>query len=97
MRHSAYPSTRALLFTWALLTGLTIGTMIAGKTTKIESLGILWLAVLLLITFAKARLILRNYLDLKSAGGGWNGIFTALILAILSVIFVLYMATILFT
>ena len=90
MQHSSYPTARTLFITWAVLMALTIGTMIAGKVTVTASIGIFWMAALIAVTWVKAGLILSYYLDLKSARGGWNKLFTALVTVILVIVFALY-------
>ena len=73
------PSARQIVITWLILMGLTVGTMIAGRVTSAASLGLAWTAVLLAITWAKARGILLVYLNLRAAPGHWrNGFGTAL-------------------
>jgi len=69
---------------------LTIATMIAGKVTNTVSLGMVWMAVLMAVTWLKATLILNYYLDLKSATGGWNKGFIILAGMILLFVFAIY-------
>ncbi len=73
------PTVRQILVAWAVLVALTIGSMIAGKVTSAASLGIVWTAALLAITWAKARGILLVYLNLRAAPAHWRtGFSTAL-------------------
>ncbi len=95
MQHSNYPSPRTLFIVWLVLMGLSAATMIAGQVTTTLSLGMVWMAVLLLAAGLKSSLILRYYLDLKSASSGWNTLFTGLVMAILVTVFGLYVASVL--
>lgn len=87
---SYYPSRRALILTWALLMALTIGTMLAGRVTTVTTLGPGLLAVLFLVTWAKAGLILRQYLNLRTVPAAAD-VMMFLIALILVVVTSLYM------
>ena len=95
MDHKIFPKPKTLIKVWLVLMGLTITTMIAGKVTSVASIGIIWMAVLMVVTVVKASLILDFYLDLKSAKGGWNKGFLSLLLVIVVIIFGLYVAQVL--
>ena len=88
MKHTTSP--RTLLIVWAILMALSIATMIAGKVTDVQSPGLLWMAILLLVAGSKAILILRYYLDLKSASEGWSKAFISLVSLLLLTLFALY-------
>ncbi|HFC05491.1 MAG TPA: hypothetical protein ENJ55_07270 [Rhizobiales bacterium] len=89
MKHS-YPSPRTLFIVWLTLMAATVMTMIAGKVTDLSSIGMMWAAILLSVTWIKARLILSYYLDLKSATKGWYSVFTVLVSFIIITVFVIY-------
>jgi len=84
------PGVRLILLTWALLMALTIGTMVAGKVTSAASLGILWTAVLLAITWAKTRGILLVYLNLRAAPAHWRSGFGTAIAFLLLLLLAIY-------
>lgn len=79
---SYYPKVRTLLLAWAALMALTIGTMVAGRVTDTNSLGVGWMVALGVITWAKAGMILRNYLNLRTAPT-WLDVFMAYLLILL--------------
>ena len=82
--------TKQLLRAWLILMGLSIGTMIAGKVTNTRHLGLIWLGALLLVTFFKTRIILYDYLELKTAYGNWGRIFLSLSGGVLLTVFCIY-------
>ncbi len=84
------PTTRQLIMAWALLMTLTIGTMIAGRVTSAASLGLLWTALLMAITWAKARTILMVYLNLRVAPAHWKSGFSATLVFVLLLILGIY-------
>ncbi len=84
------PRTRALSRGWALLMALTIGTMIAGRVSGAEALGLPWVATLLAITCVKARVILHVYLGLGTAPRHWRGGFSAILAILLLTILGIY-------
>ncbi len=88
--HIRQPTRKELIYAWFAMMLLTIGTMIAGHVTSSRSLGILWMSALMLITFFKARYILRYYLNLKAATGGWNSAFNAFLIILLLSILALF-------
>ncbi len=90
MKHAQYPAPRTLFIIWLALILATAITMMAGKVTQIASIGVVWTAVLMIVTGLKANLILSYFLDLRSATGGWNKAFNALIIIIIIAIFALY-------
>ncbi len=75
---------RRLLLTWAMLMGLTFLTGLAGVGGA-DRLGVLWLAVLAVVTVVKARLILARYLRLEVAPSFLGG-FTASVVAVVALI-----------
>jgi len=84
------PSRRTLFIAWLILMALTIGTMLAGHVTSTRSLGLIWTALLLLISWAKARTILQVYLNLRAAPRGWQSGFNAILIFMLLVLLGLY-------
>lgn len=93
-----FPSTRTLVRAWLALVGLSLVTMVAGKTVgeanRLASLGVAWAALLMLVTGLKARLILWRYLDLAASTPGWRGFLVAYLVAVLGVVLALYSAAI---
>ena len=84
------PTVRQILLAWVLLMALTIGTMLAGKVTSAASLGIVWTAVLLVITWAKARIILAVYLNLRAAPRYWQSGFGGTLFVLLLILLGIY-------
>jgi hypothetical protein len=93
-----FPSTRQLVRAWLWLAGLTLVTMVAGKTVgeanRMAQLGTAWAIVLMLVTGLKARLILWRYLDLAASTPGWRGLLVAYLVVVLGVVLSLYSAAI---
>jgi len=85
-----HPSTRTLIVIWACLIAATIMTMVAGKVTEVTSIGLVWVGLLMLVTWLKAILIVSYFLNLKAATGNWQHVFIWLMGAIIIAIFVLY-------
>ncbi|WP_404385495.1 cytochrome C oxidase subunit IV family protein [Caenispirillum salinarum] len=87
---SHHPSRRALALTWALLAGLTVGSMATaladGDAVSTAALAGTQVALILALTAVKARQILHVYLNLRTSTGGWRVLFTAFVLAILGVV-----------
>ena len=81
---------RELVYAWISMMILTVGTMIAGHVTSTRTLGFIWMSALMLITFLKAKYILRFYLNLKAASGSWNTAFNAFLLILLISILALF-------
>jgi len=92
VHYKSYPGPRTLFVVWLTLMALTVATMIAGKVTAVATVGLAWMVVLMAVTWAKSILILRYYLDLKAASGGWNKVFGVLVSLILIVVLALYAA-----
>ena len=63
---SYYPTSRKLAAAWALLIGLTLATMLSGRVTDHTQLGPALLALLFVVTWFKAGVILRIYLNLRT-------------------------------
>lgn len=87
---SYYPSVRTLIVSWALLMALTVATMFAGRVVGTGRLGPAFLAVLFLVTWAKAGIILRQYLNLRTVPSAADALMV-LIALILAVVLSLYM------
>jgi hypothetical protein len=98
MTDLAFPSARTLVRTWLWLAGLSLATMVAGKTlgeaNRLASLGIVWASVLMLVTGLKARLILWRYLDLAASTPGWRGLLVAYLVVVLGIVLGLYAAAV---
>ena len=90
------PTPRKLAIIWLFLMGLGMTTMLAGKVTSIETVGSAWMLILMALTWIKAHLILRYYLELDAASGGWSKVFNAIISLIIVILFGLYASTSLF-
>jgi len=90
MDHNSFPKTKTLIYVWLALMAATISTMIAGKVTSTASIGVFWMAILMVATVVKSTLILGFYLDLKSASGGWFKGFGVFMVVIVVIIFGLY-------
>jgi hypothetical protein len=97
MTGPSFPSARTLVRTWLWLVGLTLATMVAGKTlgeaNRLASLGLAWAVALMLVTGLKARLILWRYLDLAASTPGWRGLLVAYLILVLGVVLGLYAAS----
>lgn len=86
-----YPSARTLVVSWALLMALTIATMFAGRVVGTGRLGSGLLAALLVVTWAKAGIILRQYLNLRTVPAAADALMVliAVILAVVASLYVL--------
>jgi hypothetical protein len=97
MTDPAFPSVRTLVHAWLWLVGLTLATMVAGKTlgeaNRLASLGLAWAVALMLVTGLKARLILWRYLDLAASTPGWRGLLAAYLIVVLGIVLGLYAAS----
>ena len=87
------PGLRQLALVWLLLMALGTATMLAGKVTTITSLGSLWMVVLMAVTWLKANLVLRYFLELNAASGGWNKVFITLVSLIIIILLSLYVSS----
>lgn len=87
---------RKLVIIWLILMGLGLATMLAGKVTSIEPVGTAWMIALMAVTWIKANLILRYYLELDAATGDWNAVFNSLISLIILILLGLYASASLF-
>lgn len=94
MTDKSHPSRRHLILTWIILILLTLASMISGQATDDQSdlqpLGYLPVAILLTVTFFKARQILRIFLNLRITTSGWRTLFGLLIGGLLAFIFASY-------
>jgi len=73
-----------LIRSWAILMGLSLATMLAGRIGEDLTLGPLWAMALLGVAGIKARVILAHFLNLRQASSDWNQAFT-IVLVILQV------------
>lgn len=87
---TTHPARPTLALTWALLAGLTIGSLATaltdGDATSTAALAGTQVAVILALTALKARQILAIYLNLRASTAGWRVLFGAFVLAILGVV-----------
>ncbi len=87
---SRQPTRPALVLTWLLLAGLTVGSMVTaftdGNAASTAALTALQVTVILVLTAVKARQILSVFLNLRRSTAGWRALFAAFVIAILAVI-----------
>ncbi len=88
--HDRQPGIRLLARAWAIMMLLTVGTMIAGRVTSDVTLGVAWMVALSAITWGKSLFILRYYLNLRAAEGGWNKAFSSFLFVLLLLILLLF-------
>ncbi len=88
---SYFPSRKSLFIAWALLIALTVGTIFTGRVTYQSTLGVPLFASLLLVTWLKASIILRIYLNLRTVPAAADAltILIGLILAVIATLYVL--------
>lgn len=65
----------ALTRTWLVLVALTLLALVAGRPGGQVSLGVAGVGVVLAASGVKVMLILRNFLGMGRAGGGWQAFF----------------------
>lgn len=68
---------------WAILAGLTVISVATALYAPEHSL--IAVGIALAASFIKARQVLDHFLDLRRAGAGWRGFFSAALLLILGV------------
>ena len=56
---------RRLIAVWATLMALTVAMAVAADVTHASRLGVIWLIVIAIVTIAKVRLVLGDYLGLR--------------------------------
>ncbi len=76
---------------WITLVALTIGTMITGRVTSEASLSMSLILSLAVITWFKSMLILRYYLNLRTASKGWNKAFLIYLFFIIGTISLIFL------
>lgn len=88
---SYFPSRTSLAVAWALLITLTLGTMLTGRVTHQAKLALPLFSALMLVTWIKAGIILRSYLNLRTvpAAADTLTIVIGLILAVVTTLYVL--------
>lgn len=93
MKHlHSLPTRRHLLLTWAVLMGLTVASLVAGRAGGDGgSLGWTAVAAVLAVTFFKARQILMVYLNLRASTAMWRTTLAALVLVTCLVIMAGYL------
>ncbi len=84
------PDYRTLFLCWLALMALTAGTMLTGHAATDQTLSDLLVVSLGLITWVKAMVILRYYLNLRSASRSWNKAFFSYIFLVLGTITVIF-------
>ncbi len=85
------PDRRTLTICWLVLMALTVGTMISGRVTSEVALSAFLIISLGIITWFKSILILRYYLNLKSASKGWNKAFNSYLFIVLGIITAIFL------
>ena len=85
------PSTQNLILCWLILMIFTIGTMLSGRAISGGVLSGVLIISLGFITWFKSMLILRYYLNLKSASKGWNKAFNSYLFIVLGVITLIFL------
>lgn len=85
------PSIRTLVFCWLALMILTIGTMLSGRVTSEVALSATLIISLAVITWFKSMLILRYYLNLRTASKGWNKAFNSYLFIVLGIITLIFL------
>ena len=88
--HGKQPGIGLLTRAWAIMMLLTVGTIIAGRVTSDVTLGVAWMVALSVITWGKSLFILRYYLNLRAAKGGWNKAFSSFLFVLLLLILLLF-------
>ncbi|WP_421780860.1 cytochrome C oxidase subunit IV family protein [Kiloniella litopenaei] len=88
------PPVFRLLVTWALMFGLTIISMFSGNAFQEQEItapiGLISVAILMLATLFKCRLLLFNFLELRHAEPQWRRGFFLAILIITGMILATY-------
>ncbi|MBL4895135.1 MAG: cytochrome C oxidase subunit IV family protein [Emcibacter sp.] len=85
------PNIRTLVFCWLALMILTIGTMLSGRVTSEVALSATLIISLAAITWFKSMLILRYYLNLRTASKGWNKAFNSYLFIVLGIITLIFL------
>ncbi|MBX9635379.1 MAG: cytochrome C oxidase subunit IV family protein [Magnetospirillum sp.] len=82
--HETEAATNRRLFgAWLLLVGLTLISLTAALGFGRAEGGLVAAAVALTASYFKARAVLDHFLDLRRAGSGWRGFFSAMLLVLL--------------
>lgn len=79
-------ATRRLLIAWAVMASLTMAAIFVGHARTQQSIGVIFAGLLLAMTFAKATILLGEYLDLRHAPA-WNRALRAAIFTLLLILF----------
>jgi hypothetical protein len=80
------PIQRRLIIAWATLMGLTLAIGLAGDVTRASRLGWVGLVAIALVTVAKTRLVLADYLGLRRNPGALVGMTAAIALTLAVVV-----------
>lgn len=88
---SYFPTRVSLAVAWTLLIALTLGTIFTGRVTDQRTLGVPLFAALLFVSWLKAGIILRTYLNLRTVPAAADAltILIGLILALVATLYVL--------
>lgn len=79
-------SERKLLKAWGALMGLSLALAVAAETARPARFLLVWTAVVVAVAYFKARIVLADYLGLRSAPGALAG-FGAAVAVILLTLF----------
>ncbi|HZW03259.1 MAG TPA: cytochrome C oxidase subunit IV family protein [Anaerolineaceae bacterium] len=82
-----------LFRTWLLLVGLTLASLAAAFGLERGEGGMIAAAVALVAAYVKCRAVLDHFLGLRTAGAGWRGFFSALLLVLLGGLMATYVAS----
>lgn len=82
---------RHLIAVWATLMALTVAMAVVADVTHASRLGVIWLIVIAMVTIAKVRLVLGDYLGLRCNRGALNGM-TAAVAIVLSTVIAAFIA-----
>lgn len=79
--------------TWAILMGLTVISLLAGRPGGEGSIGLLGIGLVLMAANFKADQILTHFLGLQRAGSGWRMLFRVMLTLLGMGIFGIYALT----
>lgn len=85
------PPAPTLLICWLILMALTVGSMLSGRVTTDTALSAGLIVSLGIITWFKSMMILRYYLNLRTASSGWNKAFNSYLFVVLGIIITIFL------